>query len=683
MERVRRVLFWLLLAATGLSILLGTASLEWIGVAVGLLAVIQAPDLWDRYKPQPKAARPAAADERQYLEGRLRAFEQEEERFIALAGEAIETRFEAYSAAFTPNQPGQPLKEYMDIASAVRDYTQFVIVGDPGAGKSTSLRYLASQTAKQRLAGKRVPLPLWIDLGNSANPPDAEDLLDYWWSEYGLPGDAKRALTNADVWLFLDGLNEMPEQQASRKERAASLKKLIEQYPNVRVIVTCRVRDYEGDMKLGELPVVRVLPLDEGRTEQFVKQRLLKLADELLSKLNSSDALKRMAANPYNLVMLIEVYRARRTLPANLNDLYRLYVLETYNVYAKRGLLRLKWPTLERKLQRLAFRMIVRGKGTAADAGWVQRQIGLRALEDGVNLGVLVQDGSEETVRFYHQTLHGYFALPGLTRTLQHKWWDSALYTAYHFFEKRLRGQRRLWYETKFPMLENRVAFLVSNIGALGEGGTPAIAILCQKLNDPDRDVRRSAVNALGSVGTSLSIDPLITALQSPDGNLRWRAASSLAYIDAQEAIPALCRLLDDSDIKVQGIAAATLVTMGIIDIFVVKALYKAFSHEAFHVRFNTYYLLRQLFVQAAIPLLIEFLQDTNVNVRECAVRVLQHHDAKEAVAALTNILHDDPSAKVRLAASDALEEIGTPEALAALEAWRRERTSGTSSTFP
>lgn len=343
LERTSLIVFVLVVLLILGAYLLGIASIELVALLIGLLFVIEVGlNLWDRFRPQKTEKRPAAPDEEQYLRGRLNAFKQEEDRFIALAGEAIETRFEAYSAAFLTSHPGQPLKEYTDVADAVNDYRQFVIVGDPGTGKSTSLRYLASKAAQARLESKSVPLPLWIDLGSSANPPDAEQLLDHWWSEYGLPGDAKRALINADVWLFLDGLNEMPEQNGSRKERAESLRKLIEHYPDVCVNVTCRVRDYEDDLKLGELPVVRVLPLDQGRTDQFVRRRLPELADELISKLHGNEALQRMAANPYNLVMLIEVYRARRTLPADLNDLYRLYVLETYKAYAKRGLLRLK-----------------------------------------------------------------------------------------------------------------------------------------------------------------------------------------------------------------------------------------------------------------------------------------------------------------------------------------------------
>ncbi len=541
LERTSLIVFVLVVLLILGAYLLGIASIELVALLIGLLFVIEVGlNLWDRFRPQKTEKRPAAPDEEQYLRGRLNAFKQEEDRFIALAGEAIETRFEAYSAAFLTSHPGQPLKEYTDVADAVNDYRQFVIVGDPGTGKSTSLRYLASKAAQARLESKRVPLPLWIDLGSSANPPDAEQLLDYWWSEYGLPGDAKRALINADVWLFLDGLNEMPEQEANRAERAKSLKNLLDTHPHVRAIVTCRVRNYEGDLRLGDLPLVRISPLDIPRIEMFVRLRLPGQADDFLREVKVNDALMRMARKPYTLAMLSKIYGYRQ-LPTNLNDLYRIYIEETYKRDAKRGLLHLKWRTLECRLQRLAFRMIVRGKGTAAEVKWSQRQIGLRALEDGINLGVLVQDGREETVRFYHQTLHGYFALPELTRALQPHWLD---------------GIHRY-----------RLESLFRGIADLGEAAAPTAPALIERLHDESDWMRRQAAWALGMIGTPAveAVPALSTALRDPDWQVRLLAAVALRKIGAAaaEAVPALRDALHDPDEGIQRRVARALEHIG------------------------------------------------------------------------------------------------------------------------
>jgi hypothetical protein len=372
-----------------------------VGTAFAAITVFNTlVQLWDYLRPSHKrSSRPTMPDEKAYLEGRLRAFAEEQKAFVALAGDAvIESRFDAYDSAFTPEKSGERLREYDDIAQAVRDYKQFVIVGDPGAGKSTSLRQMASAVAQARLeaptrtkgwlndlyGNDKPPLPLWIFLGDSENPPKAEELLDYWWGKYNLPNNCENALTNFDVWLFVDGLNEMPERGGSPKDRAASLKAFLKSHSDIRAIVTCRLRDYDDALNL-HLPVVHVQPLDEDRAGQFVQKRLgnLKLLDEIAQ----NDALKNIARNPYTLTMLIEVYRDKGQLPADLHDLYRLYIQERYKDYSKRGLIKLNWKRLENRLQRLAFRMIADGKGTAAPTRWAQQQIGLHALHDGISLG--------------------------------------------------------------------------------------------------------------------------------------------------------------------------------------------------------------------------------------------------------------------------------------------------------
>ena len=60
--------------------------------------------------------------------------------------------------------------------------------------------------------------------------------------------------------------------------------------------------------------------------------------------------------------------------------------------------------------------MIAAGKGTSAEEDWMQLRIGRWGLDDSFQLNLLVRDTSTGSVRFYHQSLHQYFALPKLTK---------------------------------------------------------------------------------------------------------------------------------------------------------------------------------------------------------------------------------------------------------------------------
>lgn len=98
---------------------------------------------------------------------------------------------------------------------AIRRYKRCVFVGDPGAGKTTMLKYLALKAAEKQLSG--LPdLPVHIEL-NAFASSDYHDLLDYisirWDDRYGFPRADARAyiqekLEAGQVLLLLDALDE-------------------------------------------------------------------------------------------------------------------------------------------------------------------------------------------------------------------------------------------------------------------------------------------------------------------------------------------------------------------------------------------------------------------------------------------------------------------------------------------
>ncbi len=76
----------------------------------------------------------------------------------------------------------------LDPDQAIRTYKHCVIVGDPGAGKTTLFKNLTLKSAAQGLSG--LPdLPIYIELNKFVNS-DQQNLLDFAstkWDEYGFP----------------------------------------------------------------------------------------------------------------------------------------------------------------------------------------------------------------------------------------------------------------------------------------------------------------------------------------------------------------------------------------------------------------------------------------------------------------------------------------------------------------
>ena len=93
--------------------------------------------------------------------------------------------------------------------------------------------------------------------------------------------------------------------------------------------------------------------------------------------------------------------------------------------------------------------------------------------------------------------------------------------------------------------------------------GPPAVPVLLERLNAPDRQARVVALRALGFLGDDAksSVPRLIALLRDPD--LRGEAASALGGIGARDAIPALLARLKDLDPGFRACAAETLGRIG------------------------------------------------------------------------------------------------------------------------
>jgi hypothetical protein len=153
-------------------------------------------------------------------------------------------------------------------------------------------------------------------------------------------------LKTGDVLLYLDGLNEMG---AAGPDKAKRLQQwLSSDSAPQRVVITCRIADYAGDLDL-KLSTVRVQEMDEAHIRQFATNYLSDRAEPFLKHIlpesewerRNSRHLFHLARNPYMLGALVYLYQhiPDGDLPRNTGTLFRELVRRLWELERDRDTL--------------------------------------------------------------------------------------------------------------------------------------------------------------------------------------------------------------------------------------------------------------------------------------------------------------------------------------------------------
>jgi len=172
----------------------------------------------------------------------------------------------------------------------------------------------------------------------------------------------------------------------------------------------------------------------------------------------------------------------------------------------------------------------------------------------------------------------------------------------------------------------------ISAINSLGHPEMAARAI--HLLNDENPYVRESAVRIAGYFGYEQCADLLLARCRDPEENVRRAAIEHIPYIEDERVLGVLAEALENETPRVRAAAAA------------------AFA---------------QVDSALALPYLLKGLDDSDAWVRYFAARTIGQHGYSESLDALIGLAEADRARQVRIAAVDALGQIGGPRAVAVL----------------
>lgn len=315
-----------------------------------------------------------------------------------------------------------------NITDALEKHDAFIILGEPGGGKTTTLQKMAYDHALACLEKRCGQTPLFVRLSQQREMPPF-DFLDREWKKH-TGGDFADALAAGRALLLLDGVNELP-----REKRAGRLNDwrlfVKDDCANCKVVFSGREKDYEGYSL--DLPRVRIEPLDGERIAGYLRRNQAEGLLDLINKETGDERrrLRGLAENPLNLVVLAGYFRAHGQSLANRGDLFgwfagALMAREKRN-HPDDTPLEVRCAALEK----LAFAAQERGETTALPPAKARAitpaSVDFQGEPFAVDAGDLfhfargakiLDPGAAPDVRFTHQLLQEYFAARELLRYL-------------------------------------------------------------------------------------------------------------------------------------------------------------------------------------------------------------------------------------------------------------------------
>ncbi|HEY0385586.1 MAG TPA: NACHT domain-containing protein, partial [Pyrinomonadaceae bacterium] len=167
-----------------------------------------------------------------------------------------------------PDEP-PPQAKRINGLKLVKEKGNLFILGKPGAGKTTFLKYIALKAAEQTL--DKVPifisLKQWADSGldllpfitgrfDTCNFPDAQPFVE-------------ELLKSGNAIVLFDGLDEVNQESGQRDKQTRAINNFVEKYDRTQCLITCRLA--ANDYSFERFTYVEIADFTENQIKTFVE----------------------------------------------------------------------------------------------------------------------------------------------------------------------------------------------------------------------------------------------------------------------------------------------------------------------------------------------------------------------------------------------------------------------------
>jgi energy-coupling factor transporter ATP-binding protein EcfA2 len=220
---------------------------------------------------------------------------------------------------------------------AIKKYSRLMILGKPGAGKSTFLQHLAIQCNQGEINFDRIPIFVRLKtFAEDANNLCKFNLLEFIvqeLSEFEFLDRNKidSLLIHGRIFLLMDGLDEVAQKDSD--EVVKSISNFCEKYHRNKFVITCRIAAQRYNFS--KFTYVEVADFNQEQIEDFSKKFFvavdtnpmssgLKKASEFIKELEKPENLqiREISITPILLTLTCLVFMKRTKFPTNRAELY-------------------------------------------------------------------------------------------------------------------------------------------------------------------------------------------------------------------------------------------------------------------------------------------------------------------------------------------------------------------------